>query len=122
MKKQKNKYIILIFAILVSIIVFPKIVFADVIPGGLESYANQPTVAESASFLEMAGKVLGVIFVIGIIISVAAIIIIGIKFITGSIEQKAEYKKMLLPYLIGFILLVGIRVFVTIIGNISGNF
>lgn len=39
--------------------------------------------------------------VLGIIVSVIALILIGIKFMIGSVEEKADYKKSMIPYLIG---------------------
>lgn len=42
---------------------------------------------------------------IGIVVSVVALIVIGIKYMMGSVEEKATYKQTLLPYLIGAILL-----------------
>jgi hypothetical protein len=42
---------------------------------------------------------------IGIVVSVVTLIVIGIKYMMGSVEEKATYKQTLLPYLIGAILL-----------------
>ena len=56
---------------------------------------------------DAGGKILGTIRVIGTIIAVAMIMILGIKYMIGSAEQKAEYKKTLFPYLIGAILIFG---------------
>ena len=53
------------------------------------------------------GKIVGFIQVIGTIISVAMLTVIGIKYVLGSAEEKAEYKKSLKPYLIGAILIFG---------------
>lgn len=52
------------------------------------------------------GTILGIINAVGIIISVIAIACIGIKYMLGSVEDKAEYKKTLIPYMIGVALLV----------------
>ena len=41
----------------------------------------------------------------GIIIAVIVIMIIGIKYLMGSAEQKAEYKKTMIPYLVGAVLI-----------------
>ena len=38
---------------------------------------------------------------IGVIISVITLIVLGIKYMMGSVDEKAEYKKSLLPYVIG---------------------
>ena len=52
-------------------------------------------------------KLIGTITTIGIIVSIASIMILGIKYMVGSIEERAEYKKTMLPVLIGMILLFG---------------
>lgn len=46
-------------------------------------------------------KIIGIVQAIGSIVSVLALIIIGIKYMLGSTEEKAEYKSSMLPYLIG---------------------
>ena len=33
--------------------------------------------------------------------------ILGIKYMTGSAEEKAEYKKTMVPYLVGAVILFG---------------
>lgn len=48
-----------------------------------------------------------VIKIIGSAISVIALAIIGIKYIYGSMEQKAQYKETIMPYIVGAILLFG---------------
>ena len=53
----------------------------------------------------LGNKVLGVIRVVGTIIAVGVLMVIGIKYMMGSAEEKAEYKKTMLPYLIGAIIL-----------------
>lgn len=51
---------------------------------------------------------LGYIQVVGMVLSVIILILIGFKYMLGSIEEKAEYKKTLIPYIIGaFILFTG---------------
>ena len=45
--------------------------------------------------------------VIGVVVSVIVAIILGIKYMLGSVDQKAEYKKTMLPYAIGSALIFG---------------
>ena len=52
-----------------------------------------------------AEKALGVIRVIGIVLSVVMLMMIGIKYMLGSAEQKADYKKTLIPYIIGALII-----------------
>lgn len=56
----------------------------------------------------MIGKILGVITNIGIVISVIVPAIIGIKYILSSPEGKAEYKKDMIPYMVGVLLLFSV--------------
>ena len=46
-------------------------------------------------------SLISIISTIGSIASVIVLIILGIKYMMGSAEEKAEYKKTLLPYVIG---------------------
>ena len=53
---------------------------------------------------EIKGKlntVLGVIQVAGTLFAVGTLMVLGIKYMMGSIEEKAQYKKSMLPYVIG---------------------
>ena len=54
---------------------------------------------------EKAGVILGFINLIGIAISVIVLALIGIKYMLGSLEEKAEYKKTMIPYLVGAVLI-----------------
>ncbi len=63
------------------------------------------------------GKVLGVIQIIGTTVAVLVLMIIGIRAMTGSVEEKAEYKKSLPGYVIGAILVAAIGWLPTLIYN-----
>lgn len=45
-----------------------------------------------------------IITTIGISASVITLIILGLKYMLGSVEEKATYKKSMMPYLIGAVL------------------
>ena len=62
---------------------------------------------DSSKVLEIVNPILGAVYYIGIFISVGALILIGIKYMMGSIEERAQYKETLFPYLIGAVLLFG---------------
>lgn len=64
------------------------------------------------------GPIFGIITTIGIVSGVLILIIIGIKYIVGSVEEKAEYKKTMIPYLVGAIMLIGIPSILTIFSRI----
>lgn len=58
--------------------------------------------------IENTGKgILSILSIIASAISIIAIIALGIKYMLGSVEEKASYKKTLLPYFIGAIFVFG---------------
>lgn len=50
---------------------------------------------------DLGNKVIGILQTLGIVLSVIILIVLGIKYMMGSAEEKAEYKKTMIPYLIG---------------------
>lgn len=56
---------------------------------------------ETKTIIDKGAIIVSVIRVIGIIVTVISLMLIGIKYITGSVEEKADYKKSMIPYLIG---------------------
>ncbi len=64
---------------------------------------KEPNSADT--FWEVGNNILGIIQIVGTIVAVGVIMVIGIKYMMGSAEEKAEYKKTLIPYLIGAVLL-----------------
>ena len=71
--------------------------------GDLNSYAQEPGTTPT-EFRQKANRVIGIIQVSGSIFSVIALIAIGIRYMFSSIEEKAEYKKTMIGYMIGCIM------------------
>ena len=103
------KRIFLVIILVMFLITIPcTTIFAreDLGLGDLNDYKGTNT--DSDTLKEMANNVLGIIQVVGVVVSVGALTIIGIKYMMGSVEERAEYKKTLKPYIIGaFILFTG---------------
>lgn len=55
----------------------------------------------------LSNTIYNILLVVGIVIAVIVGLILGIKFIMGSIEEKAEVKNMVIPYIIGCVVLFG---------------
>ena len=67
---------------------------------------KQVTYGDSTEFVKIAGKVMGFIRNIAVIGGVLLLMILGVKYMMGSVEEKAEYKKSFIPLIIGIILVV----------------
>ena len=69
-----------------------------------------PAIIETTSDIgdstdEVGNKILGLIQVTGTFISIGALMVLGIKYMMGSVEERASYKKSMIPYIVGIALL-----------------
>lgn len=71
---------------------------------------------------DLTGKVLGVVQVVGVATGIVMLIVIGIKYMLTSVEEKAAIKQRLIPYVIGAVLLFGGTGLLTIIVNLVREF
>ena len=77
--------------------------------------------ADSEELKEKTENVLGIVQAIGTVVSVIILIAIGIKYMLGSVEEKAEYKQTIIPYLIGAALVFSGTTIPQILYQISKN-
>lgn len=68
---------------------------------------------------DIGNRIIGAIQVVGSLVSVIALIIIGIRYMLGSVEEKAQYKETLGPYILGAGLVFGISNILGIVYNIA---
>lgn len=76
---------------------------------------------EVAVLKDAGNDIIKIITSIGIVISVVVLIALGIKYMMGSVEERAEYKKTLIPYLIGAALLFAASTIAQIIYEVAIN-
>jgi len=84
----------------------------DYMPGGLDEANN------ANKLRDMANIIIGTLQIVGTILSVAVLGVLGIKYMMGSVEERAEYKKTLIPYLIGAVMIFGITNILAIVFKI----
>ena len=63
--------------------------------------------ADTGGIQNVGANIVSIITTIGIIVAVIVLLILGIKYMMGSASEKAEYKKTMIPYLIGAVLIFG---------------
>lgn len=84
--------------------------------------AYKPTIQdEENSLKDKTSNLLGAINTLGIVVSVISLTLIGIKYMLGSVEEKAEYKKTMIPYVLGFIMLSASTTIANLLYNISSD-
>lgn len=62
---------------------------------------------EAETIKKLSNTIYNILLVAGIIIAIIIGAVIGIMFITGSVEQKADVKKLLIPYIVGCVIVFG---------------
>lgn len=120
---MKNLKVFICVFLLITIIItalVPVISYADDLGlGSLDQYKGKGD--NSTKLKERAGVILGAIQLIGTIVSVVMLVVIGIKYMLGSVEEKEEYKETLKPYIIGAFLLFTGTLVPQLIYNFSQN-
>lgn len=106
----KNTIIILITVLIIAI---PCLVLASDMTSGINISSSTKN-----EFADIGNKIFGIVRVVGIIAAVAVLMLLGIKYMMGSVEEKAEYKKTFIIYFVGFVLVIGITSLLQFIYNI----
>lgn len=122
MRKKKSLFIIFIL-ILSFIIIFPNMTMAigDPINDPSAYKPGSINASDSNAVAKKGGIIFNALSTIGVIIAVITVIVIGIKYMVGSVEEKAEYKKTMIPYLIGIVMIVGVSAILQLIAKIATN-
>lgn len=119
MKKLLNKIRVLVSMVIVNFILFTSNVYAESAdPLENPNYFKPNDLTNAGKVKTIGNTIIGGIQFLGSIISVIILIIIGIKFIYGSAEERAEYKESMKPYLIGALMLFSITNILAIISEI----
>ncbi len=79
------------------------------------------TKVQSTNLTNIGSNIAGIIRNVGIVLAVVILMILGIKYMVGSAEEKADYKKSMIPYLVGAIILFGAAGIAQVVVSLSGN-
>lgn len=98
MSTKTKKILTFVATLLLVISIGAGTVFAaDFTPGAFKDV--KPT--NNQDVTSFGRKIIGILQAVGIVLSVVILIILGIKYMMGSAEEKADYKKTMVPYIIG---------------------
>ena len=71
--------------------------------------------------MKVGGNIVSIVTTIGIIVAVVVLLVLGIKYMMGSASEKAEYKKTMIPYLVGALLIFGASAIAKAVIAITSN-
>lgn len=83
---------------------------------------EQDTNVDTSKISNLGQSIIRILTTIGIIASVIVLIVLGIKYMMGSPEEKAEYKKTLMPYIIGAGLVFAASAIAQVVFNFMQDF
>lgn len=79
------------------------------------------TASDTATAFRSAGVIVNAIINVGLVISIVMFMALGMKYMMGSIEERAEYKKTLIPICIGTLMLFVSGKIVSVIWSIMSQ-
>ena len=83
------------------------IIFAATNVNGIVAELERANSENITGITHVGGQIINILTTVGIVVAVITLLILGIKYMIGSASEKAEYKKTMIPYVVGMILLLG---------------
>ena len=81
---------------------------------------NNPE-SNNTRLISIGGSIIGVIRFIGTALSVIILMVLGIKYMIGTLEEKANYKEAMGPYIIGAIMVFALPNLLSILYDLIVN-
>lgn len=113
--KKVNK-IILIIAVILLLIIIPQVSFANsTVSNNIADWNFSVNQTLPTKITDIAGFIIKTLRNLSIVMTVIVITILGIKYMVGSVEQKADYKKGYTNIIIGVVLITMITSIIDVI-------
>lgn len=115
MENKLLKIMLIVFVLFITIWLITPNVYATISTDFFEPrpmYQNDVNVTG-----KVGGYIIKVLTTVGVIVATLAIAILGLKYMLGSVDEKAEYKKSMMPFLIGVLMIVATFSIVSIIAE-----
>lgn len=115
----KCKKITIIISLILFAIIITNNAYATSPIDNPNSYlpSSDPDIPQNV--LDIAGAIITIVQSVGIVVAVVSIMVLGIQYMVGSAEQKAEYKKTAMGFLIGAVLLFSAATIIKLIYNVT---
>ena len=109
---------------IVLIVAIFTLMFSSTIVFGADAVINQLNpdyTKDDAGLTNLGQTIISYISIAAIVIAVIVLLILGIKYMIGSASEKAEYKKTMIPYLVGAVLVFGPGAIAQVIVQVTTN-
>lgn len=103
--KKVTKILTIVLLVAMIVLSVSEVFAAGGLITDIENSANLTSV-NMGTLPETIGKVIAYIRNAAIIIGIVIILILGIKYMTGSVEEKAGYQKSFVPLIVGIVVVM----------------
>ncbi len=102
--KKVTKILTIVLLVAMIVLSVSEVFAAGGLITNIEQASN--TTVNMGTLPQTIGKVIAYIRNAAIIIGIVIILILGIKYMTGSVEEKAGYQKSFVPLIVGIIVVM----------------
>lgn len=119
---KKTSKIIVALAIIFTILAIGVMSYAADAGTLLESLDGKTGVTvEQTNIKNLGNSIIAVVRIVGVVVAVVILLILGIKYMMGSAEEKADYKKSMIPYIVGAILVFASTAIVGVVYDMASS-
>lgn len=106
MNKQ-IKIVSTLLSVMLLVAMLSTISMAKLDPASIAGTLSGTSTTATTSVTTIGNQIIGIITTVGVVVAVVVLLVLGIKYMMGSTEEKAKYKETMIPYLVGAILIFG---------------
>lgn len=114
--KKTNK-VIAVLCIILTILAICVSSYASLTPDALKP--DGTTIGGQTELTNLGKSIVGLVQTVGVVVAVVILLVLGIKYMMGSAEEKADYKKSMIPYLVGAVLIFASTTIVNIVYGLA---
>lgn len=120
MKKEIKmaKILSIVLIALITLITISNITLATTDIAATITTIGQGNSTDTGKVVSLGQTIVTVMQVIGVVVAIVILLVLGIKYMVGSAEEKAEYKKTMMPYVIGAFMIFGATTIVNVVYSV----
>ena len=120
--KKAIKIVNILLVAMMIVMTFSTVVMATSgkpTPDSIIGEMDKATGGTDTGIATIGGNIVNMLTTAGIVIAVIVLLILGVKYMMGSASEKAEYKKTMIPYIVGAVLIFAGTSLVRVIYSLS---
>ena len=121
MKKQVKIVSAILIVMMIVASLSTAVFAAQDLSDKITSIAEGNSSADTSKVIDLGKTIVTIMQTVGIVVAVVVLLILGIKYLMGSAEEKAEYKKTMIPYVVGAVLIFAATTIVNVVYQLANG-